>query len=421
MNEMTIGCGCGGRVPVPRTYPFMMNGNYACDCCHQMYQPNPDNSKIPSAGMINGSLFTIVDNDPMLIQRDMFEYGTKISVSENVRTQVTRRSDMSCVNLIGTFDLTEGNIITNDSLYAFLCNKIGSQFETNDHVLSILKSGFQVKVLFTVLDEQGGVVYTNSVMSSKTVGKFHYTDIMDYFVESISNVMVTNIPAMDYAGLYVLRLDRIEVYGKKIITKNHVTSGLNPFYAFAENDTKINQQVDTINATQEDETILVAASNLNWSTTFQANIATRLKLSFNVYTSNAIIAGNVYDVWSALYEPMESVIETMRNAIESMSETITALNQRIDEQDATIASLQQKVDDMYYTSEEYKKNTFYHKGAFTWITPGEVYQTTTEYTTTNDESITLEDALAADLAAGKLVKITPITQTSEDTGTDDGT
>jgi hypothetical protein len=76
---------------------------------------------------------------------------------------------------------------------------------------------------------------------------------------------------------------------------------------------------------------------------------------------------------------------------------------------------------MYYTSEEYKKNTFYHKGAFTWITPGEVYQTTAEYTTTNDESITLEDALAADLAAGKLVKITPITQTAEDTGTDDGT
>lgn len=416
MNEMTIGCGCGGRVPVPRTYPFMMNGNYACDCCHQMYQPNPDNSKIPSAGMINGSLFTIADNDPLLIQRDLFEYGTKISVSENVRTQVTRRSDMSCVNLIGTFDLTEGNIITNDSLYAFLCSKIGSQFETNDHLLSILKSGFQVKVLFTVLDEQGGVVYTNSFMSSNTVGKFHYTDIMDYFVESISNVMVTNIPAMDYAGLYVLRLDRIEVYGKKIITKNHITYGLNPFYAFAENDTKINQQVDTINATQEDETVLIAASNLTWSTTFQANITTRLKLSFNVYTSNMIIAGNVYDVWSALYEPMESIIETMRNAITSMSETITALTTRIEEQDATIASLQQKVDDMYRTSEEFKKNTFYHKGVFTWITPGEVYQTTEAYTTTDDASVTVEQAFNADIALGKLIPLTLIQPVDAEVG-----
>ena len=416
MNEMTIGCGCGGRVPVPRTYPFMMNGNYACDCCHQMYQPNPDNSKIPTAGMINGSLFTIVNNDPLLIQRDLFEYGTKISVSENVRTQVTRRSDMSCVNLIGTFDLTEGNIITNDSLYSFLCNKIGSQFETNEHVLSILKSGFQVKILFTVLDEQGGVVYTNSVQSSNTVGKFHYTDVMDYFVESISNVMVTNIPAMDYAGIYTLRLDRIEVYGRKIITKNHITEGLNPFYAFTENDTKINQQVDTINATQEDEVVLVAASNLNWSTTFQANITTRLKISFNVYTSNMIIAGNVYDVWSALYEPMEDIIETMRNAINSMSETITALTERINEQDATIAALSRRVENIYYTSEEYVKSHYFHKGVITWLEPGTVYQTTEAYTTTDDESVTVEQAFNADIALGKLIPLTFITPVDAEVG-----
>lgn len=416
MNEMTIGCGCGGRVPVPRTYPFMMNGNYACDCCHQMYQPNPDNSKIPTAGMINGSLFTIVNNDPLLIQRDLFEYGTKISVSENVRTQVTRRSDMSCINLIGTFDLTEGNIITNDSLYSFLCNKIGSQFETNDHVLSILKSGFQVKILFTVLDEQGGVVYTNSVQSSNTIGKFHYTDIMDYFVESISNMMVTNIPAMDYAGMYILRLDRIEVYGRKIITKNHVTYGLNPFYAFTENDTKINQHVDTINATQEDEVVLVAASNLNWSTTFQANITTRLKISFNVYTSNMIIAGNVYDVWTALYEPMENVIENMRNAITSMSETITALTTHIEEQDATIAALARRVENIYYTSEEYVKSHYFHKGVITWLEPGTVYQTTEAYTTTDDESVTVEQAFNADITLGKLIPLTFIQPVDAEVG-----
>ena len=416
MNEMTIGCGCGGRVPVPRTYPFMMNGNYACDCCHQMYQPNPDNSKIPTAGMINGSLFTIVNNDPLLIQRDLFEYGTKISVSENVRTQVTRRSDMSCINLIGTFDLTEGNSITNDSLYSFLCNKIGSQFETNDHVLSILKSGFQVKILFTVLDEQGGVVYTNSVQSSNTIGKFHYTDVMDYFVESISNMMVTNIPAMDYAGMYILRLDRIEVYGRKIITKNHITEGLNPFYAFTQNDTKISQQVDTINATQEDEVVLVAASNLNWSTTFQANITTRLKISFNVYTSNMIIAGNVYDVWSALYEPMEDVIENMRNAITSMSETITALTARIEEQDAVIEALAHRVENIYYTSEEYVKSHYFHKGVITWLEPGTVYQTTEAYTTTDDESVTVEEAFNADIALGKLIPLTFIQPVDAEVG-----
>ena len=416
MNEMTIGCGCGGRVPVPRTYPFTMKGDYACDCCHQMYQPNPENKQIPTAGMINGSLFTIVNNDPLLVHRDIFEYGTKISVSENIRTQVTRRSDMSCINLIGVFDLTEGNIITNDSLFSFLCNKIGSQYETNEHLLSILKSGFQVKVNFTVLDEQGGTVYSNSFQSSNTIGKFHYTDVRDFFVESISNVMVTNIPAMDYAGVYVLRLDRIEVYGRKIITKNHVTDNLNPFYAFTSNNTKISQYVDAINSTPEDEVVLLAACDLNWSTTFQANLTTRFKLSFNVYTSNMIIASDVYNVWSALYEPIESVIDSMRNSIISMSETIALLNQRIDAQDETIRLLAQRVENIYYTSEEYTKGHYFHKGVITWLEPGTIYQTTEAYTTTNDESISVAAAFDSDIAMGKLIPLFPVQPVDAEVG-----
>ena len=407
MNEMTIGCGCGGRYPVPRTYPFMMAGNYACDCCHQMYQPNPENKQIPATGMIKGSLFTIVNNDPILIQRDLFEYGTKLSVSENVRTQVTRRADISCINLISSFDLTEGQIITNDSLYSFLCHKIGTQFETNKSVLSILKSGFVVRVYFNVLDDQGSVLYSNHVQSSNTVGKFHYTDVRDYFIESISNVMVTNIPAMDYAGVNVLQLTRVEVFARKIITKNHVEEGLNPFYAFTDNNTKINQSVETIASTQEDELILVAASDVNWSTQFQANLTTRLKISFKVFTSNMIIAENVYDVWTALFEPVEDVIETLKNSIQSMSETIEILNQKIETQNETIALLAQRVENIYYTSEEYTKGHYFHKGVITWLVPGKIYQTTEAYTTTNDESISVAAAFDSDIAMGKLVPLFP--------------
>ena len=401
-DNMTIGCGCGGRVPVPRTYPFTMTGHYACDCCHQMYQPNSTENQIPVAGQINASLFTILNDEPLLINRDLFEFGTKLSVSENVYTKVTRRNDMSCINLIGTFDLTEG-IIMNSSLYAFLCQKIGAQFETNDHLISILKKGFITKIYYTVLDAQGGIVHSSSVKSANSPGKFHYTDIKDYFIESIHNVMVTNIPAMDYAGVYILRLDRIEVYCEIIHTKDHIEYGLNPFYAFTENNTKIQQQVDTINATESDEVVLLAATDLSYTTQFQANLTTRLKISFEVFTSNAIIAQNVYDVWMALYDPIESVIDEMRNAITSMSETITALTARIDEQDNVIAALRDEVQNMYHTSEEYVKGHYYHKGVFVWITPGEVYQTTEAYTTTNDEQITLEEALAQDVLDGKLV------------------
>ena len=378
MNEMTIGCGCGGRYPVPRTYPFMMAGNYACDCCHQMYQPNPENKQIPASGMIKGSLFTIVDNDPILIQRDLFEYGTKLSVSENVRTQVTRRADISCINLISSFDLTDGQIITNDSLYSFLCHKIGTQFETNKSVLSILKSGFVVRVYFNVLDDQGSVLYSNHVQSSDTVGKFHYTDVRDYFIESLSNVMVTNIE-----------------------------EGLNPFYAFTDNNTKINQSVDTIASTQADETILVAASDINWSTQFQANLTTRLKISFKVFTSNMIIAANVYDVWTALFEPVEDVIETLKNSIQSMSETIEILNQKIETQNETIAQLARRIENMYYTSEEYTKGHYFHKGVITWLVPGKIYQTTEAYTTTNDEGTSVAAAFDSDIAMGKLVPLFP--------------
>jgi hypothetical protein len=67
--------------------------------------------------------------------------------------------------------------------------------------------------------------------------------------------------------------------------------------------------------------------------------------------------------------------------------------------------LRAQVNDFYYTSQEYMKNTFYRKGEIVWITPGTIYQTTLDYTTTAEESVTVEEALAADVIDGKLVPL----------------
>ena len=161
----TIGCGCGVPAPIIPTYPYMMKGHYACDCCQNMYQPNINEKLIPSSGAVKSNLFMVANNIPFLIDEDHYEYGTKTSVSENVRTSISNRRDLSFVNLTAKFDLTEDKITTNTSLFAFLQQVIQSQNETNQSVLDIIKPKFMFKVYFKVLDECNDVVYENHMTS----------------------------------------------------------------------------------------------------------------------------------------------------------------------------------------------------------------------------------------------------------------
>jgi hypothetical protein len=174
-------------------------------------------------------------------------------------------------------------------------------------------------------------------------------------------------------------------------TKQHVTETLNPFYQWKNNNTQIAIQHDSIQECGKDSEILIGALDVNYSVAVQLNVTTRLKISFTCYMSNEIMSGDSYGIYKALYNPTEQIVD-------QLMQEVTALRDEV-------AMLRAQVNDFYYTSQEYRKNTFYRKGVIVWITPGTIYQTTLDYTTTAEESVTVEEALAADVIDGKLVPL----------------
>ena len=110
-NNNGFGCSGGcGRQPVLVSYPYTRGALYQCDCCTQMHQPNT--AQFPVSGQMQENGFMVINNVPYLLDTMTTNYGTKLSVSENVYTRISKRNDPSCINLIATFDMT-GDIIAN--------------------------------------------------------------------------------------------------------------------------------------------------------------------------------------------------------------------------------------------------------------------------------------------------------------------
>jgi hypothetical protein len=361
-----------------------------------MYQPNT--SKYPASGQMQENAFMVVNTVPYVLDNTTTNYGTKISVSEQMYTQVTKRKDPSCINLDARIDMS-GDIITNTVWNAFLQDTISGQYETLDQVLPIQKSGVKFKLYFHLENVSGGVVYESSITSIVKEHLFHYTDVNDFFVTSFKNVMATNIPQVDYAGIYTLIIDKMEAYVDTIDTKQHTTGDMNPYYQWTDNNTHITMQHDTIDSTEKDDTILIASVDINHGMAVQLNVTTRLKISFVAFMSNTIAAGDAFGVYKALYEPTQEIVDKLVKEVEALKTTVASMTEQI-------ATLRADINNMYYTSEEYKKATFYHEGALTWITKGILYQVNEDYTTTDDESVTVAEAFQNDIATGKLIPVT---------------
>lgn len=380
----TIGCGC--NQPVLVSYPFKQSSLYQCDCCNQMHQPNT--AQYPISGSMQENAYMIINSVPYLLDNFTTNYGTKLSVSENVYTRLSKSTDPSCINLTGSVDMT-GEIITNTVWKSFIENVISSQYETLEQVLPIQKSNVIFRFYYSLRDGNGGLAYSSHVDCVCTNHLFHYTDINDFFITSYKNIAVTNIPQLDYPGAYTLTIDRVEAYVDTIDTKEHITDTLNPYYQWINNNTKIAVQHDTIQGTTPDTQILIGAVNINYSVVVQLNVTTRLRIAFTVFMSNTIAAGDSYGIYKALYNPTEHIIETLTRRVEAL--------------ETQVAAMQTKIDSMYPTNVEYKKNEQLHKGDMVWLIPGTVYQATTTYTTTNSDLVTVEEALAQDVTDGKLV------------------
>ena len=381
-------------IAVMECYPYQKNMTpHQCDCCTHMHQP--ETARFPVSGPMQENAFMLINNVPYITDNTNVSYGTKLSVSESIYTRFTKRKDPSCVNIAATIDMT-GDIITNTAWNAFVQQVISSQYETLNDVLQIQKSSITFKIYFHVEDSTGGVVYESSVTTTIPKYQFHYTDVQDYFVTSFKDVVITNIPALDFQGVYNLIMDKIEAYIDTIDTYEHITDSLNPYYQFINNNTHIVMQHNSIEEVEKDDTILIATADLDYTTPFQANLTTRVKISFTAFMSNMISCGNTYPIYKALYNPTEEIVSKLLLQIQDLSTRLEAL--------------ETEVGAIYSTAMEYKKNTYYHEGVLTWITKGELYQTTEAYTTTNDESITIEEAFAADIANGKLVIISTTKQ-----------
>ena len=397
MNNNQLGCGCN-RYPYPPMYPYMGANYYACDCCNHMHQPTP-RTKYPSNGPMQENAFMIVNATPYIIDNFNVSYGTKLSVSESIYTRISSRKDISCVNLAGTIDMT-GDIVTNDAMNAFLVQVIENAYGTLDSYLDIQKTTVQFKLYFHVEDGQGGVVYEATTTANVQNYQVHYTDVQDYYVTSFKQIFTHIIPSLQFQGVYNLVLDKIEAYTNVIKTKDHVVDDMNPFYQFTNNNTNITTQHETIQATEPDGAVMIATTDLNWKTAFQANLTTRMKFSFTAFMSNMILTGNTFNVYNALYHPTEKEIDRLNQLIDILTTAVTDLQVKYRE-------LKNDVDDWYFTSEEYKKDHYYHEGTLVWLTKGILYQVKEPYTTTDNPDLSTRQAMDADILAGRIVPVVP--------------
>lgn len=167
----------------------------------------------------------------------------------------------------------------------------------------------------------------------------HYTDIRDFFVQSTKGVFVDNIPAYDYGGLYRLAINKMELWVDVIDTAQHVEQGYNPYYQFTDNNQRITMQHDTIEACVADDTMKLATIDINYSIPFQANITTRLRVSFTAFMSDMIVVNQTYGIWNALYEPTEEKMKHLEDEIATLKETDALLQAQIDALQQTVTNL----------------------------------------------------------------------------------
>ena len=393
-------CQCGQPMLLS-CYPYTSQGPmYMCDCCTHMHQPNT--AKYPSGGKMQENAYMLKNTMPFLVDNSTTSYGTKLSVSESVYTRVTRRKDPSCINLVAVLDMTD-EIIPNTQYAAFLEQTISNHYNELNGVLPVQKSTLKFKFYFHVEDEAGGVVYENTATSIVKDNLFHYTDVNDYFLSSYKQVFVTNIPALDFQGIYNLIIDRVEAIAENIDTNAHVTPGdVNPFYACTNNNTKVFVNSEEINSTPTDTTGVIATVEVNYGMPVQLGLTTRLKVAFTAFMNNTIAIGNSFGVYNALMGTTERSIEEICQRLNKLEEDTATL-------EGTVEALQQTVAAIKEGAIEYDHNIDLKKSQIvSRVLEGDnaesmLFIVGENYTTEETGEIT--DLINADIAAGKLIPV----------------
>lgn len=311
---------------VPPMYPYNRpaRDSYTfCVCGKNPCTPSGD-LRYPAGGPFVGSAFAMYDTMPYLIDSTTMNYGQVLNYANTIETTVTQRSDPSCINLAASFNITD-NILTNTVRMDFLKKYISRKYEELVGVLPILKGDLRFKVYYTVKDQYGGITHTGTCEAFAGSTNFHFTDVKDVYVQSAKCLIIENIPAMTYQGLYTFILDRVEVYAKVINTKDHMIDAMNPFYVFTDNNTKIALQHETIDSMAPDDEIMISACDINRAFEYCANITNRVRLSFVAFTSIPIACGDTSGVYESLNEPTEQIINQLRLEVSDLYEDVARL------------------------------------------------------------------------------------------------
>lgn len=338
-NVNTDPCNCN---IIPPNYPYNRpaRDSYTFCCCGGT---TPPINQYPSAGPFVGSAFMMNDGNPFIMDSTQMTYGAVLTYSESVYTHLSKRDDLSCINLTGVFDMTDTSL-TNTVRNDFLKQYISRKYMELQGVLPIVKTTFKFRIYYTITDMYGGTIQQRHVDTNVTDSKFHFTDIRDRYVQSAKGLVIDNIPAITYQGLYNITIDRIELIVGIIDTKQHLVDAMNPFYQFVDNNQHIRLQSETIKNTPQDIEITVASCDVNRSFDYQANVTNRLRLTFTAFTSLPIACGDTMGIWNALNEPTDAVITQLRNEVTALEDEVRLLHEKDAEQDARIATLEGQVE-----------------------------------------------------------------------------
>ena len=382
------------QFPCYPNYPYMKPG---CDMnrCDEHRSSDTEGLKpvYPVSGAINGNLFMVDDGIPFIFDSTMTTHGSKINCGDSIFTRINRRSDVSCLDISATVDMTDSPIKTNAVLRQYLLDVISLNNVNLDKVLPVFKSGIKIKLYYNILDMNGGVVESRTMECIPKTMKLHETNVADYFVTSLSSYMIADIPAMDYAGIYQIELTKLEAIVYSLNTKDYADGG-NPFYSWDQSLNKVNLNHAGIESAENPTSAVLIEKYLSYRQEFTGNVSTRFKFSFVTYLSNFIYtANNAYDIYAALYSTTEARIKALEDLVAELSATVT-------QQEDRITALENRVTTLEIAPKiavEYAEGVELHIGELTWEVVGKMYQATETFTASGD--------LDADVQAGKLIAI----------------
>lgn len=418
-------CGC-----FDNNYPFEHQTHCGTQCTLNSctdghFRPShqvPTPPKVP-VGPIKESAFRLVDGFPYLVDTTHFKYGPFIKASEQLDTKIAQRRDTNCIHIDAVFDLTNSSS-TNQTLMNYFTTIVERQYETLNGLLPVLQQKLHFRVYYYITDRTGQTIFESNATVSGNDVYVHGTEIPGFFVASFKNLLIAEIPDLEYygAGDNTLTISKIELFATGVNTIDHTEDpALNPFYAWTNDYQKIILDNEAINSVEPDFLCLpIGMMDLNASYRFEAAVTTKLKICFTAYMSDYIYARNMFNVWAALNEPTTQILAQIRTELATLSDQYLALKAITDAQAVTIENMQTEITDLKNNKAitAYDYNTPIHAGEFTYVEYGKIYQATEGYTTSDDETKTLAELFTEDIDAGKLVELRP---SNNNDGTNDPT